>query len=350
VLYINPFGLRTVSPADWRRVLRRLRLGLARQPVDSDQPLWVYAPLFYLPFPGSSWASWANGRLLRRTIVRWMKRGKVKHPIAWVGTPSFAVLEALIGVDTATMVYDCMDNFPLFHEERLQIIEAERQIASSADVVFTTAMELYERMRTSNRHTVLLPNAADYPHFSVAAAQLEIPDDLRSFHKPLIGYIGEVASWFDLDIVRQVALHRRDWTIIIIGPVHVGAAYSLRRFPNVHFLGVKPYADLPAYLSQFDVCLLPFKIDALTSSVNPIKLYEYLAAGKPVVSTPLREVLPFRGLVRIADRKSFPRAVESALDQSDESMTQERQELAMCNTWDQRIEQILAAIAKSGNR
>jgi hypothetical protein len=176
----------------------------------------------------------------------------------------------------------------------------------------------------------------------VATQSFECPEDLVGIRKPLLGYFGEMAHWFDFSLIYDIALRHPEWTFALIGAVHVAVDKKLLGLPNVRFLGRKDYAKLPAYLSQFEVCLLPFKINALTSAVNPVKLYEYLAAGKPVVSTPLKEVLRYQKVVEIADRTKFADAIELALVTSrDPQRVFERQQVAQQNTWDVRIEEII---------
>jgi len=344
VLYISPLGLRSVVLTDWARILRRIAFEFSRRAAASNQHMTVHTPLLYLPLPESPLANRINGRLLHRSIAQWMKRQQVHQPIIWIGTPSLADLEAIQDVDARLIVYDCLDNFPLFHKDPYRIIEAEQQIVSRANIVFATATELYDRMKpVKPQHTFLVPNAADYVHFAAVTTQsFECPEDLVGIRKPLLGYFGEMAHWFDFNLIYDIALRHPEWTFALIGAVHVAVDKKLLGLPNVRFLGRKDYAKLPAYLSQFEVCLLPFKINALTSAVNPVKLYEYLAAGKPVVSTPLKEVLRYQKVVEIADRTKFADAIELALVTSrDPQRVFERQQVAQQNTWDVRIEEII---------
>ncbi len=343
VLYISPLGLRSVVLTDWARILRRIAFEFSRPAAISHQRMTVHTPLLYLPTPESPLANRINGRLLHRSIVQWMKRQQVHQPIVWIGVPLLAALEAIKEIDARLVVYDCLDNFPLFHKDPYYIVEAEQQIVSRANIVFATAAELYDRVKpVKPQHTFLLPNAADYEHFAPVTSQVfECPNDLVGIRKPLLGYVGEMAQWFDFDLIYNLALRHPEWTFALIGAVHVAVDRKLLGLTNVRFLGRKDYAQLPAYLNQFDVCLLPFKINALTSAVNPVKLYEYLATGKPVVSTPLKEVLPYQGVVEIADRGKFADAIELALLTSrDPQRVLERRRIAQQNTWDSRIEEI----------
>jgi glycosyltransferase involved in cell wall biosynthesis len=307
-----------------------------------EQPLSIHTPLLYLPFPNNEFARRVNARLLDRTLTRWMKRLDIQAPVVWSGTPSLSVIEVTAKLRPRLLVYDCLDNFPIFHGNSYHIIQAEQQLASQAQVVFATAAELYNRMKLINPRTYLMPNASDFEHFAHSAIrELEPPKEMTPARKPILGYIGEMAEWFDFDLVYNLALEHPDWSIVLIGVVHVDPKPKLFKLPNVYFLGRKAYADLPAYLNQFDVCLLPFKISALTSAINPVKLYEYLAAGKPVVSTPLTEVFQYQDVLNIADRFVFSEAVKVALESDSELKVQQRTAVARQNTWDQRVDQIV---------
>jgi len=175
-----------------------------------------------------------------------------------------------------------------------------------------------------------------------AGGRILPPPDVAHIKKPILGYVGEIAWWFDFDLIRDLATQNPDWSIVLIGQTHEARANELGQIPNIHLLGRKPYSELPAYLSRFDVCLLPFKINDLTSAVNPVKLYEYLAAGKPVVSTPMREVLKYRDVVSVAAPDEFSTAVSSLLQSGSEAvLVQRRQEVAKSNSWEMRVEEIL---------
>jgi hypothetical protein len=343
LLYISPLGLRAVQWQDAGRVVRRLAFRLTHQTIWKAEPLTVYTPLAFFPFPHNPLANRINGRALHKTIQSWMRRSNITKPIVWIGTPSLAALIAIQGLNPRLIIYDCLDNFPLFHSNPLGIIEAEQQIVAQAQLVFASASELLERMKTMNPHTFLLPNAVDYAHFAPIPSP-ECPTDLLPVRHPILGYVGEMAHWFDFDLVTRVAAEHPEWTIVLIGPLHQDARRAAH-IPNVKFLGRKNYSDLPKYVSQFDVCLLPFKINALTSAVSPIKLYEYLAAGKPVVSTPLREVIPLHGVVEIASRIDFATAIQRALETgAHQDKIEERLAVARQNTWDDRVQEILRLI------
>ncbi len=349
LLYISPIGLRRVALRDLGRVLRRIASQSQRPAIQPGQALTVYTPPLYIPFPNARWARQINAWMLDRAVNRWMDRVHVHAPIVWVSIPSPSIVDAIRKLDTRLLVYDCLDNFPAFHKNVAFIAETEQQLAARADVVFATSVELYNGMKSINPRTHLLPNAVDYHHFAEAAGRgLASLREMMSLRRPILGYVGELAQWFDFDLADRLAVEHPEWSIVLVGPLRANGTPKLLGRPNVHYLGVKDYHHLPAYVNQFDVCLLPFKITPLTSSVNPVKLYEYLAAGKPIVSTPLNEVLPYRAVVNVAAREEFSAAVETVLrtDYSAETLVRQRREVARCNTWDQRVEQIIAVLSQ----
>jgi glycosyltransferase involved in cell wall biosynthesis len=342
VLYVEPLGLRPPRARDLSRALRRLstRAPIA-QPRDATGSLEVCrAPLAYLPLPGSRLADRLNGRLLARRVQRWLRTAGGGAPILWIGVPSGGVVEAARRLPSRWLAYDCLDRFDLFHPGAAAIVRSEQTIARRADVVFAASADLFERMRGLNPRVRLVRNAADYSHFA-AGRTAPAPEAIARLPRPIVGYVGEIAAWFDADAVSKLARRHPSWSVVLVGP-RASRACALASEANVHHLGRIEYEELPRYVAHFDVCLLPFKVDALTSAASPVKLYEYLAAGKPVVSTPLKEVLPFRDLVTIADPGQLDAAVEVCLAKgADPALAPRRAAVASQNTWDHRVATIL---------
>ncbi len=349
VLYVDPLGLRAPRLGDWRRLGERLAAAWTRGPRRPLEQLTVHHPVAYWPFPDGGLARRINARLLRRAVLRWMEDEGVTAPVLWVGTPSPSVLEAVQGLRSARIAYDCLDDVAAFHGGRASIVAAERACATEAGVVWCTSKLLLDRMRTLNPRSVLLPNAADVDHFRAALSpDLVAPPELRGLGPPVFGYVGEIAEWFDTDAVAGLARACPRAAIALVGPVRDrSAARVLTGFPNVRLLGPRSYAELPRYLKQFSVCLLPFRRTPLTAAVNPVKLYEYLAAGKPVVSTPLPEVLAHADVVTVAEPEGFPAAVAAALAAGEEGRAR-RLARAEANTWGHRIAEVLRVLASPG--
>jgi hypothetical protein len=193
----------------------------------------------------------------------------------------------------------------------------------------------------------------DYNHFAQARTPgLSVPEDLVTLFaegRPLAGYIGALARWFDYPLLEAVARKRSDWHFILVGPDHDHTLPEyLINLPNVHWSGVKPYQDLPAYLRCFTAGLIPFQLNAITHATSPIKLYEYMAAGKPVVSTPIHEATRVAEVLLAKDADEFAAQLNQAVDLNrDEGYLRRSDELARLNTWEARARQILDGLHAS---
>jgi len=181
----------------------------------------------------------------------------------------------------------------------------------------------------------------DLAHFSRALdTATPVPSDLASLPRPVVGFFGLIAEWVDLSLVRSVALAQPDWSIVLIGRVATDLA-PLEGLSNVHLLGPRPYGELPAYCRGFDVGIVPFRMSELTLRANPLKLREYLAAGLPVVSTPLPEVARYEGLVHLAAGETeFVACLEEALARRTEADARRRVEAMRAEGWERRVEEI----------
>jgi GT2 family glycosyltransferase/glycosyltransferase involved in cell wall biosynthesis len=226
-------------------------------------------------------------------------------------------------------VYDCMDHHAGFSTNREEMLAQENRLLEGADLVITTSALLEERASEFNPNVLLLRNGCDFDHFAGAAS--------RHGARPVIGYYGAIADWFDSDLVADLAERRREWDFVLVGDTFTADVERLRTLPNVRFVGEKPYSEIPQWLRGFDVAILPFKRIPLTEATNPVKAYEILAAGKPLVSVPLPEIVLLGPLVRLASNAAeFDFQIASALETSDWRSVTERRSFARENTWELR--------------
>jgi glycosyltransferase involved in cell wall biosynthesis len=210
------------------------------------------------------------------------------------------------------VVYYCVDEFSEFSGyDPAAIREAEARLARRADLVVTTSQALYEAKRRLSENVVLVTHGVDYEHFARATArESAVPADIAGLPRPVLGFWGLIQDWLDVELVAEVARRRPAWSVVLIGEAATDAS-ALRGLPNVYLLGRRAYGELPAYAKGFDIAMIPFRVNALTQAVNPIKLREYLSAGLPVVSAPLPEVRAYGEWVRIAtDAGEFVAACE----------------------------------------
>ena len=339
VLWVNYHASRrpTASSSDAMYILRKLGqvFGGMTHPREN---LHVLTPLV-LPLPGKAWAKSVNRVLLVRQInlaLSAVRRGPLQ---IWSFAPDVAYLVDYFSPES--VVYYCVDDFAHFSGyDADQVLRDEAALCAKADLVVTTSATLQEAKQSLNPNTMLVPHGVDYEHFARALAEdLPIPADVVGIPHPILGFFGLIRDWVDLDLLAEVARRRDDWHFVLLGDSAVDLS-AYRAIPNMHFLGPKPYAELPAYCRQFDVGLIPFRINELTRAVNPIKLREYLAAGLGVVSTPMPEVRLFDRLIEIADSPdSFVSSVEKLLS-SAPAERRRRSDAMKTETWPAKAEAI----------
>ncbi len=252
---------------------------------------------------------------LRRLLGELVAELGFAHYVLWYYTPlALAFTDAL---RPAVTVYDCMDELSAFRGASPELCARERELLSRADVVFTGGRSLFESKRQLRPDVHLFPSSVDVAHFGRAREQLPEPSDQAALRRPRLGFFGVIDERFDIELLRGVAAARPDWEWVMVGPVVKIDAETLPRAQNIHWLGGKTYPELPAYLAGWDVALMPFARNESTRFISPTKTPEYLAAGKPVVSTSIRDVVqPYgkRGLVEVADDvEGFVAAAERCL-------------------------------------
>jgi UDP-galactopyranose mutase len=239
----------------------------------------------------------------------------VERYVSWYYTPMALAFSRHL--EPLAVAYDCMDELSAFRGAPPALLQREAELLKLADVVFTGGQSLYEAKRDRHPNVYAFPSSVDVAHFATARGPVEEPADQASLAHPRLGFFGVVDERMDLELLEAVADARPDWQFIIIGPVVKIDPATLPRRPNLHFLGGKKYQELPTYLASWDVALMPFARNESTRFISPTKTPEYLAAGKPVVSTSIRDVVrPYgeQALVRIADAPAdFVRACEEAL-------------------------------------
>jgi GT2 family glycosyltransferase/glycosyltransferase involved in cell wall biosynthesis len=248
------------------------------------------------------------------------------------------------------VVYDCLDDQPAFRAlHRFHTADREPDLIRSCDLLTVTSQVLYDRMAPLNPATRLIRNGADYARFSQPATvrPLDLPDPDQG---PLVGFYGSLAEWVDYDLLESAARQRPDWRFVFVGPELTPRFAALRSLPNVqHVPQLARFDDLPGYLARFDVCMLPFRDIPVTRAADPVKVYEYLAAGKPVVAAPLPEMLPLAEAGVLAVYES-PAAFVPLLEQAIRTpaapqVIARRQQLAAQNTWDHRCDAFEDAFA-----
>lgn len=278
--------------------------------------LWVCTP--HVPFSPANAAAADSEQQVARLLAEFLRERGVLQPVVWFYTPM--ALPVAEGVDPSVVVYDCMDELTLFKGAPKELLERERALLARADLVFTGGYSLYSAKRTQHPAVHPFPSSVDVEHFRFPSSQLLAdPADQENIPHPRIGFFGVIDERMDLELLAHAAEARPQYHFVLIGPVVKIEERSLPRANNIHYLGPKQYAELPAYLHGWDVAIMPFALNDATRFISPTKTLEYLGADKPVVSTAVCDVvLPYgdRGQVIIANRKGFPDALDAARERS----------------------------------
>jgi glycosyltransferase involved in cell wall biosynthesis len=356
VLYVETIGLRAPNLGSgrdwsrlWRRLLRGLRSLIAGPAAATSRGVHVLSPLA-LPFGhGRPLVRRFNQALLRAGLGRFMRAQGFRRPVLWTYHPF--MLDAVSGFDAGPLVYHCVDDLgEVPGVDAAAFAVAERRLLEKCDAVFATSRPLEERCRAVNANTHYLPNVADADHFGAALDHGPLPDDMAAIPAPRIVYHGVLSDYkLDFALLDEIARAHADWHLVLIGEEREGQANERLRAlsgrANVHRLGRKDYARLPDYLRGADVGMLPTLVNAYTRAMFPMKFYEYLAAGVPVVSTPLAFTEERRaGLEVGGDAASFAAAVARQLARGRLDADEARAAVGD-NLWEARLDKMLHIVA-----
>jgi glycosyltransferase involved in cell wall biosynthesis len=341
VLWLNSVATRTpqLSSARDLGTIKRKLAEFTRGAQNVENDLWVATPLV-LPFPHSSVARTINRQLLRATIRALRFQLGIDRFDLWTFLPNVADYVGTLGEDLS--VYYCVDEWSMFsYLDRDATVAAERELLERIDLVFAVNTALADAKRATCAEAFVSPHGVDHALFARALdAATTVPADLAALPGPRIGFYGTLRDWVDLELIAHVARARPQWSIALIGQELTDLS-ALRGIPNVHLLGQKRHDELPAYCKGFDVGIIPYRIDARMTYVNPLKLREYLSAGLPVVSTAVPEVLRYPELARVAsDGDAFVVAIERALTETSASARATRSETMRTETWSARVEDV----------
>lgn len=341
VLWVNSIGIRRpgVNRRDLKRVFSKLRHSLDGC-VRVAPNIHVFNPLI-IPFHDRPLVAHMNCLLLASVVRMVSRRVNFERPIVWSFLPTTAELVGRLG--ERALIYHCLDEHAEFRGVASTALRrAERQLVRAADLVFTSSELLWRERVQENPRTFFVPHGVNFSHFARASdSSLPIPEDVSSLPRPRVGFIGLIAEYVDLELIAEVARLRPEWSFVMIGRC-VTDPKPIRGLANIHLLGQRPYDSLPGYCRAFDVGLIPFRVNALTVRANPLKLREYLAAGLPVVSTPLPEVVRYRDYVHTASgAEAFAGEIERALAERGTQFAKSRRVEAMrAESWERRVEEM----------
>ncbi len=313
-----------------------------------NENIWLLTPPVVLPFgsrfPG---VNVINQRIIAQSIKSAMCELDFNRSILWTYLHTSCHLMGLLG--ESFLVYDCVDEHSAYDGFNAGLVKSmEKKLLQSCDLVFCTARGLYESKQAYCKEIFLSPNAADIDHFRQAdRTETPVAEDLKELPHPILGFVGAIKEWIDLDLIGEVARSFPQGSVVMVGPVGANIDISsLQSLTNVHFLGHRDRQLLPRYLKGFDVCLNPFRENELTSTVSPLKFYEYLASGRPIASIPMPEIMDFSELVEFGGGpEGFTAAVSRALKDTPRKKAARLQK-ALENSWESRAEFMMEQIEK----
>lgn len=265
-------------------------------------------------------------------LLAFLEPSQVEY--AWFYSPSFS--SVLSYIDFNTIIYDCMDELSLFKGAPAELIEQEKFLISEADIVFTGGKSLYESKSQRHPNTYCFPSSVEREHFEKARTHSLLPEDLKNIPSPIVGYCGVIDERIDLDLLQKTALSLPGVSFVMIGPLAKIDDSELPRAQNIFYLGMKSYESLPQYLAAFNIAMMPFALNDSTKYISPTKTLEYMAAGKPIISTAIKDVereyshcIPI-----ISTAEEFATAIKELLNNKNQEYLQDYNKILDKTSWD----------------
>jgi glycosyltransferase involved in cell wall biosynthesis len=344
LLYVEGPGLRApqATPRDLRKLFRKLVLSLRRPRRLGDQMWHVTVP--QIPFRRLPAVKTLNRWIAQGLLRRAMRLAGFRRPVLWFVAPHMGSLAGRLG--ERLVVYYCIDDYPaLPGMDPSGIARMDAELTERADQVFVSSLPLLERKRLRNPSTRYSPHGVDVELFARAAdPSLEPPESARNLARPVVGFFGLIEAWIDLQLLQFLAESRPRWTFLLVGRLAVDAG-PLASLPNVVFAGARPYAELPRWARAFDVAILPYRRNRQVWNANPLKLREYLATGKPVVSVSTPEIDRFAHVVYLAQSpEEFRRRIEQALAADCDLLRARRRASVSGMSWEARAREALDVV------
>lgn len=344
IIWVNTIGYRrpSLSYYDVKRSLAKIFswFGPAAGHSGNEWPanLLVVSPVI-IPYNNIRFIRRFNRIMVRKAIAKSLAKMRIEIYVLLSSLPN--VSEFYRDHPNSLKIYYCVDDFTQFPGvDKQMITEMERELIDSCDLILYTAGYLEKKFSSSKKKIHYFPHGVDFDHFD----RINTNKETAVGRKPVIGFFGYLSQWIDLDLIAKIAETRPDWEIVLIGGTDRNMD-CLKRFNNVSLTGAVKYDRLPALASNFDVGIIPFKINELTRAVNPLKFLEYMAMGIPAVSTPLPELVRFGDHIYLADdHRDFIAKIERALKEDDSDRRKRRVELAGENSWAFRSKELIGMI------
>ena len=346
ILWINAIANRmpTTSSKDLSRIYKKLKS--FTEPIKEVEPnIFVMNPLA-IPAYGSKAVVSFNQKFLVSQVKSALKKLQMKNVINMVFNPAAGMIAGKLG--ETELIYYCVDEYTAFTgvTDGLRVIEED--LFRKSDFVVVSAEKLFESKAKFNKNTFVIRHGTDWRHFRKSLDEAtEIPAEIADLPKPIIGFHGLLADWVDFELLKKTAQHFKHGSVVLIGKITVDAEKKIKildNISNIHFLGRKPYEELPAFCKGFDVALNPFEISELTLAANPLKVREYLAAGLQVVSTDIPEVRILENCLVGEDHEDFIAKIEFVL--KNPKSKEEISDNIRHESWDAKIDELREIMAK----
>lgn len=351
LLYVDCPGLRApkASGRDVKKLVKKLTQAAALPRKVGEQTWHMVLPQF--PFRRLPLAAELNRELGALLVRRAARHLGMERPLLWFAVPHPGILLGRLGERAS--VYYCIDDYSALPDvDKEQIRALDRRLTEGATQVFVSALTLLDAKKGMNRNLVYSPHGVDVEHFGQAAnPDFPVAEPARDLRHPVIGFFGLIEGWIDLELLHFLARSRPSWTFLLLGRVAVDVS-ALEKLGNVIFPGPQPYATLPSWARAFDVAIYPGGQNEFVRNANPLKIREYLATGKPVVSVWSREVERFEGVVRIArTHEDFLREIDDVLANDTAEARAKRLDAVAKMSWDARVDEVMATVeATMGER
>lgn len=346
ILWINalPNRMPTASGKDLSRIYKKLK-SFTEPMREVEKNIFVMNPLAIPAYANRAMVAF-NRRFLIRQIKSAMRKLGMKNVINMVFNPAAGMIAGKLG--ESELVYYCVDEYTAFTGVSHGLKEIEDELFRKSDLVVVSAETLLESKKQFNEKTFLIRHGVDFNHFRKALHEdCEIPAEIRDLPKPVIGFHGLLADWVDFELLKKIAEHFKDGSLVLIGKTTFDAEKVIKILdgvPNIQLLGRKPYEQLPAFCKGFDVALNPFVMNELTRHVNPLKVREYLAAGLEVVSTDIQEVRVLEHCLIGENHDDFIAKIERILENP--KPREEVSDSIRHESWDAKVDELRAIMQK----
>jgi len=286
-----------------------------------------------------------NELRVAHSLLRWSEKNHFTPSLLWTYLIDFPGVYEIF--TKCTLVYDCVDDHSVYGGLRSKTYtrRLEERLLRNTDVCFCTSTLLKERLSRTKPDIHVITNGVDLTLFQ--SANVIIPEDMKAIPKPVFGYFGAIKSWFDIQLIKEAALRFPTYSFALVGPYEEEIRRQTEPLPNIYWLGKKDYVHAPSYINQFDVCMIPFLQNELTLSVSPLKFYEYMAMGKPVISIPMEQLLPYQDdCVLYHDSNEFLQFLPGMLLEDTAEKRMRRQKIAQANDWQQKFDTMFSLITQ----